>query len=139
MHVTVGFYSAFNCPAITDILHAHFMTSFPEISYFFDYNISLIFAARFFNIIATFTWNFMDILIIMMSIGISNRFKQLNRSLENKRGCFLTPHFWDQHRTYHREICMLTKKANRRIGFIILISVASDLFFICVQLLNSLE
>jgi gustatory receptor len=115
------------------------MTSFPEISYFFDYNISLIFAARFFNIIATFTWNFMDILIIMMSIGISNRFKQLNRSLENKRGCFLTPHFWDQHRTYHREICMLTKKANRRIGFIILISVASDLFFICVQLLNSLE
>lgn len=138
MFITVGLYTALNCPAITDILRAHFSTSFPEISHFFGYSTVLVITARFFNIIATFVWNFMDMLIIILSIGISNRFKQLNKILQQSSGKLLTAQFWDEHRIYHREICFLTEKVNKRIAFIVIISITNNLFFICVQLLNSL-
>ncbi len=135
----VQIYNANHCPAITDIFQALYTVSFPEIFYFFKYNIILAILAQFYQTVATFVWNYMNLFIILLSIGISHRFKQLNSILWTYSGKSVPAQFWDEHRIYYREICALTSKVNKNISFIILISLSNNLFFICVQLLNSVE
>lgn len=42
------------------------------------YNHPTVVIGKFFNIISTFAWNFMDLFVILNSIGIANTFKQLS-------------------------------------------------------------
>lgn len=57
--------------------------------------------------------------------------------MKGKRG--ITPQFWMEYRVYYREIVNLINMADIAIAKIILISISNNLFFICVQLLRSLE
>lgn len=38
------------------------------------------------NVIATFCWNFMDLFVMIISIGLSSRFKQINKDLQRIKG-----------------------------------------------------
>lgn len=38
------------------------------------------------NILATFIWTYMDLFVILISLGLSSRFKQLNMDLERIKG-----------------------------------------------------
>lgn len=38
------------------------------------------------NIIATFAWSYTDLFVMVMSLGIASRFKQLNEDLQNVKG-----------------------------------------------------
>lgn len=42
--------------------------------------------AKLFNLIATFLWTYMDVFVILISIGLSTRFKQINDSLNKHKG-----------------------------------------------------
>jgi gustatory receptor len=42
--------------------------------------------AEYMNVSFTFTWNFLDLLIIMISMGIAAKFQKINRRLEFFRG-----------------------------------------------------
>ena len=49
------------------------------------------------------------------------------------------PGFWAEYRLYYREITNLILVVDTALSKIILISISNNLFFICVQLLRSLE
>lgn len=42
--------------------------------------------SKWFNIIMTFVWSYMDLFVITVSIGLASLFKQLNADLERVRG-----------------------------------------------------
>lgn len=42
--------------------------------------------AKILNVVATFAWTYMDLFVILISIGLSSRFKLINRDLERIRG-----------------------------------------------------
>lgn len=44
------------------------------------------FFGKILNVVATFSWNYMDLFVILISIGISTRFKQFNMNLERIKG-----------------------------------------------------
>lgn len=44
------------------------------------------FIGKVIGIIATFIWNFMDLFVIIMSVGLSTRFKQINNDLIGFKG-----------------------------------------------------
>lgn len=44
------------------------------------------FLGKYLNIIATFIWNYMDLFVMIVSLGISTRFKQINDDLERIKG-----------------------------------------------------
>lgn len=53
---------------------------------FFPYDPWLAFFGKFVNIIATFSWNYMDLFVVMISCGLSSRFKQINEDMRRIKG-----------------------------------------------------
>lgn len=51
----------------------------------------------------------------------------------------MPPEYWMEHRQYYRSVCDLVAFVDERISFITILSISNNLFFICVQLLNSME
>lgn len=51
----------------------------------------------------------------------------------------MQPDYWSDQRRYYRNVCDLVMKVDDKISFITILSVSNNLFFICVQLLNSME
>ena len=51
----------------------------------------------------------------------------------------MLPEYWNEHRTYYRNVCDLVAFIDENISFITILSISNNLFFICVQLLNSVE
>lgn len=102
-----------------------------------------------YNFAFTFAWNFMDVFIMAISIGISTRFQQINRRLAdllmrssssvaiaNVPAAFVRPALWREVREHYVQLCELLESVDANLAAIILLSCANNLYFICFQLLN---
>lgn len=55
--------------------------------------------SKWFNIVVTFAWSFMDLFVMVVSIGLASQFKQINTDLQQMKGrvrmcyVFLYHHF----------------------------------------------
>lgn len=57
-----------------------------EVFYFLPYSIWLAIVGKLSNVISTFCWNFMDLFVMIVSVGLSSRFKQINEDLQRIKG-----------------------------------------------------
>ncbi|XP_063972231.1 gustatory receptor for sugar taste 64e-like isoform X2 [Diachasmimorpha longicaudata] len=89
--------------------------------------------------IATFTWNFTDLFIILVSTGLAERYKHLNEVVleGGKSNCSNLD--WLRLREQYASLSSLVKHADNTISPIILLSFTNNLYFICLQLLNGLS
>lgn len=114
---------------------------------------------NFINIISTFVWNFLDIFIMSISIGLATHFELLNNEL--KKATFEVNHlnrvqsskfyvniinfqnvpndFWMNMREQYAKLCNLVAIVDKRISHMVLLSFFNNLFFICRQLFESLR
>lgn len=119
------------------------------------------FFINFINISATFVWNYTDIFIMIISIGLSTHFQLINKELEranievgSKLMNFvelifichvfcsfqnLSHQFWINVRKRYTKSCNLVADVDKSIGHIILFSYLNNLFLICKQLFESLR
>lgn len=70
------------------------ITGITGVFYIVDFSLSLGIFLKYLNLVATFIWSFTDLFVIIISLGISIRFKQLNEKLRNdqeKVGQILEP------------------------------------------------
>lgn len=140
MAITKGAQAAKDCPTIDDPIKAFYIANYPQVFVIFPYSGSLGMFAKFLNIIASFVWNYTDLFVIIISIGLASKFQQLNTELMKVKGKVgIRPEFWTEHRIYYREIVMLINAVDTAVAKVVLISISNNLFFICVQLLRSLE
>lgn len=140
LSITVGAHGANNCPTIKDPVKAFYVRNYPQVWLIFTYSGWLASLIKFFNIILTFAWSYTDLFVIIISIGLTSKFEQLNdelRKMKGKRG--INAGYWSEYRVYYREIVGLVAVVDKAVSKIILISISNNLFFICVQLLRSLE
>ncbi|KAL9700352.1 hypothetical protein quinque_003793 [Culex quinquefasciatus] len=87
----------------------------------------------------TLSWNYMDIFIILLSVAIASRFNQINAYLETlAAGGVLVPNepFWIRVRIHYVALCELLAKVDRTMSWLMLVSCATNLYFICLQTLN---
>ncbi|XP_021936078.1 gustatory receptor for sugar taste 64f-like isoform X3 [Zootermopsis nevadensis] len=89
--------------------------------------------------LATFSWNFMDLFIAVTSIALTDRFRLLNRNLQAFRGKRMSAEFWKQTRERYTSLMYLTDTLNLGVSHVVLLSFGSNLYFICLQLFNSLK
>lgn len=94
---------------------------------------------RFCLTVSTFLWTYMDLFVILISIGLSSKFKEFNHSLVLVKNHNLSENFWEQKRAQYRILCDLCEYIDNIISTLTLIAFSNDIFFICVQLLNSLK
>uniref|UniRef100_A0A182WC91 Gustatory receptor n=1 Tax=Anopheles minimus TaxID=112268 RepID=A0A182WC91_9DIPT len=89
--------------------------------------------------IAKFTWHYVDVFIICLSLGLQRRFVQFNERLERLDGQPQSQEVWRGLRLDFVRLSELVAFVDERFSKLILFSCANDMFFITVQLFNSFD
>lgn len=117
-----------------------------------------------FVIIICASWFFLDLLIMMTSLGLTFRFRQINLRLKKSYGrvsCFhisyfyldaafvsnrnyysnkaMPDSFWIEIRSHYLSLVELIRIVDDKLSLIILLSCANNMYFICVQLYYSFQ
>lgn len=127
------------CAKEEDKVRIFFLYSMSQIFQIFDYSLTIAIFVKIVNLTCTFIWTYMDIFVILVSLGISSKFKQLNEYMSKTRGTQQPESYWIEQRTNYQSICTLCENVDDAMGVITLISFSNNLYFICIQLLNSLK
>ncbi|XP_068082831.1 gustatory receptor for sugar taste 64f-like [Anabrus simplex] len=104
-----------------------------------EYNALWVPLLAFYNLVATFSWSYVDLFIMLVSLAISSRFRQLNYRLTEDRPEVLSREEWRQYRTDYNNLSQLTKTVNSNVSKLVLLSFGNNLYFICCQLYNSVR
>lgn len=75
-----------DCPRIHNVMEAVCVHNYPQVFSFFEYNHVLGVYVKFIHVTSTFVWSFTDLFIIMISCGLSAKFKQVNDRLMSQKG-----------------------------------------------------
>ncbi|XP_070156538.1 gustatory receptor for sugar taste 64f isoform X2 [Polyergus mexicanus] len=121
----------------TDIIGIYFQTQFPQIFSKTPYSLWKGILVETINILSTFSWNFVDLFLILISIALADQFRQLNSRLYSIRGKAMPEWWWAEARNDYNHLATLTRRVDSHISCIVLLSFATDLYFICIQLLFS--
>lgn len=128
-----------NCSKEDDKVRIFFLYSMNQMFHVLDYSLTTAIFIKIINLSCTFIWTYMDIFVILISLGISSKFKQLNDFLFRTKGTNQSERYWIEQRTNYQNICTLCENVDDAMGVITLISFSNNLYFICIQLLNSLK
>lgn len=94
---------------------------------------------RFCLTVSTFLWSYSDLFIILLSVSLSRNMKCFNRCLEFHKYKNLSEAEWESNRNYYVMFSELCSSIDQVVCRLTLVSFSNDIFFICVQLLNSLK
>ncbi|XP_017755956.1 PREDICTED: gustatory receptor for sugar taste 64f-like [Eufriesea mexicana] len=122
----------------TNIIGVYFQLQFPQIfEYTTEYSLWKGILVDVINILSTFSWNFVDLFLILISIALTDQFRQLNSRLYSIRGKAMPEWWWAEARSDYNHLASLTRQLDTHISIMVLLSFATDLYFICIQLLFS--
>uniref|UniRef100_A0A182WQV6 Gustatory receptor n=1 Tax=Anopheles minimus TaxID=112268 RepID=A0A182WQV6_9DIPT len=128
-----------NCPAVHDPYEAFFKSNFAFVYYYFSYSTWRGFLTKFFNVICNFIWSYVDLFVIVISMGLSHSFRRINAYLFLHKREKMSEQFWGEQRQKYRNVCDLVTTVDDHISAITMLSISNNLFFICVQILNSMN
>lgn len=94
---------------------------------------------RFCLTVATFLWSYADLFIILMSVALARNMQCYNGCLESVKYKELSEAEWEANRNYFVMFSELCASLDQVVCKLTLLSFSNDIFFICVQLLNSLK
>lgn len=86
LNIIAAIQNATKCMITTDNFQNVFIDQMPHIFYFTSYSPTKALLGKFVNIMATFVWTYMDLFIIIISIGLVFRFQQINNNLMKHKG-----------------------------------------------------
>lgn len=81
LSIVAAVYYTPNCPNIKDPLKMFFKSNFLYVFYYFEYSEIRGFVVKFINVISTFVWSYIDLFVIIVSIGLSHTFRRINNHL----------------------------------------------------------
>ncbi|RVE52037.1 hypothetical protein evm_003315 [Chilo suppressalis] len=121
-------------------LYEGFVTHFfPWVFNELPYSVYLGVMTQFLHFQSTLIGNFSDLFVMCMSYYLTARLEHINAKLLAAQGKYLPEIFWRTIRQDYCRITQLVRRVDEVISGIVLISFASNLFFICLQLYNTLE
>nr|XP_022908857.1 gustatory receptor for sugar taste 64f-like [Onthophagus taurus] len=135
------FYASSNIPSNgLEAVNEFLRTINQHIFYYIPYGFLLGLFFELISVFSTFTWNYMDLFIMVISISLSERFQQVStRILQIIQSNISDINTWKEIREDYNNLSVLCKKIDFFIGDLILLSFANNVFVILVQLLNTLE
>ncbi|CAO1404050.1 unnamed protein product [Diamesa tonsa] len=89
------------------------------------------------NVLLTFTWNFVDLFIILISIALCTRFNQLSARIIQARGKYLKANFWKEIRIHYFMLCDLVDEVDQHISIMIFLTTGHNLLAICVRIFET--
>ncbi|KAH0564334.1 hypothetical protein KQX54_011462 [Cotesia glomerata] len=137
-----GYISARECAALrgnTDVTAVYFSTQFPQVFTRIPYALWKGIVVQFTQILTTFSWNFMDLFLILMCTALTHHFHQLNERLNNVKNKTMPEWWWAEARSDYNSLANLTRQVDSYVADIVLLSFGTDLYFICLQLMYSFD
>ncbi|EDV45919.2 gustatory receptor 5a for trehalose [Drosophila erecta] len=127
------------CPRRRNPVESYLHGTSAQLFEVFPYSNWLAWLGKIQNVLLTFGWSYMDIFLMMLGIGLSEMMARLNRSLEQQVRQPMPEAYWTWSRTLYRSIVELIREVDDAVSGIMLISFGSNLYFICLQLLKSIN
>ncbi|XP_022180782.1 gustatory receptor for sugar taste 64f-like [Myzus persicae] len=138
--ILTGVLKAIHCSSDgLDIFRLYILTSLRTVFTYIDYSLVVALTLKICDCLYSFAWNFMDLLIIILACALTEKFKQLNQKLDGVRGKVLPSMYWRKSRETYNILASLTHDFDEFLSPVILLSFGHNLYFICLQLLNSLK
>ncbi|XP_039965715.1 gustatory receptor 5a for trehalose-like [Bactrocera tryoni] len=128
-----------HCATHGDAVESYFTAVSSHIFLVFDYSTWLAWFGKILNVFMTFGWSYMDVFLMIIGIGLSSLFGQVQSSLELVKGQVMPETYWTRTRLQYRLICDLIEQVDSAVSGIIMLSFANNLFFVCIQLLRSIN
>jgi gustatory receptor len=101
-----------------------------------NYNHGIAIVFEFLNFSYTFYWNFLNLFIILTSIGIAFLFERISFRLSNVRGLLVRGYVWAEIRSHHLRVVELLRLVNRHIDELLFVACFNDGYFILSQMMN---
>ncbi|XP_078034005.1 gustatory receptor for sugar taste 64f isoform X2 [Augochlora pura] len=127
----------------SDVVGVYFQSQFPQVFTMISYSLWKGILVDLINVLSTFSWNFVDLFLILISIALVEQFRQLNNRLSSIKGKYhfivkaMPEWWWAEARSDYNHLASLTRQLDSHISIMVLLSFATDLYFICIQLLFS--
>lgn len=123
----------------SEFFHSYLIAYRYHLTYYIPYHVAEYPLYEWINILMTFSWNFIDLFIILISVALAMRFNQINcRLIENRSVADRCEHFWSQIRQDYYSMVNLVEKVDEEISMLILISTGHNMFSLCVVIFQSL-
>ncbi|EDV50088.2 gustatory receptor for sugar taste 61a [Drosophila erecta] len=140
------YYASGYCSYSTHILQCHTNHSritfafylekeFADIMFIMPCNIFTICYGFWINGALTFLWNFLDVFIVMTSIGLAQRFQQFADRVGALEGRQVPEALWYDIRRDHIRLCELASLVESSMSSIVFVSCANNVYVICNQAL----
>ncbi|XP_044268784.1 gustatory receptor for sugar taste 64e-like [Tribolium madens] len=128
-----------NSSNLTEALDRYFKFHYDYVFAFVPYYTVLGIILEILNIFSTISWTFMDLFIILISLSLSARFKQVAKHINYlvERNV-MNENSWQKTRKDYNGLTKLCKDLDEIISSIILLSFGNNIFIILVHLFNSL-
>ncbi|KAF5273007.1 hypothetical protein FQR65_LT17248 [Abscondita terminalis] len=114
--------------------------SYPQVFTIAKYSIWAGFMVQIVTTVATFSWSYIDLFIMLLSTSLALRFKQVSKRVEfyvNTSVFYIV--LWRNVREDYNKLGKLCKALNDNLSYIVLVSFGSNLYFILVQFFHSLR
>lgn len=118
---------------VEDIVSKHLNFIYSAI----EYNYFLLIISEYTNVSCTFYWSFIDIFIVVISIGMAFNYQQINQRMKYFKERIVPDEVWFGFRKQYNEVSELLKYVDDEMGNLLLLSCFNDSYFIMVQLLNA--
>ncbi|XP_030761238.1 gustatory receptor for sugar taste 64e-like [Sitophilus oryzae] len=130
--------SSFTCENFKKYpVEIYFGSAFPQWFKLLGYTHWTAVLVEFTNIVSTFTWNFTDLFIILISVSLREKFNQISSRIKQYKNP--PTKFWKEIREDYYKVSYLTKVVDVQIASLVLISFLNNIFFLCIQLYNSIK
>lgn len=117
---------------VDSFISKHLFFAFSETGY----NSFCGFIAEYFNVSFTFYWSFLDIFIMVISIGISFQYEKINYKIGLFRDRSMPDLVWSKVRMCYNEVSTLLKLINASMNKMVILACCNDAYFVIIQLLN---
>nr|AUF73061.1 gustatory receptor [Anoplophora chinensis] len=122
-------------------INKYYFKSFPQMFRFIPFSAVSATFCCIVHIHTLLTWLINDLFIILISIALALRFKQISERLVRNQRTFQNKslHFWKEIREDYDRLSLLCKELDKHLSYMILLSFSMNIFFLLVKLYNSLE
>lgn len=120
------------------VTRAFYVNSYPSIFNAVGYAPVVGFLAKVMSYVVTLTWAYRDLFVMNVALALKSMFCKLNETLMANKYRVNSSDFWSQKRFRHRKLATLVTEVDAAICSITFLSLAINVFFVCVHLFNGL-
>lgn len=124
----------------SEFFHSYLIANRNHLKDVIPYHVAEFPVYEFINILMTFAWNFIDLFIILICVGLVTRFDQINfRIIDSRSSNESDENFWMFIRVHYYSMVGLVDEVDKEVSFLILLSTGQNLFSLCVTIYQCLK